>query len=272
MLIYKTLGDSAQKEFAKVRPFVERCRFLLSTCSDALGLAQTWGVGYSLNNISEWQEVFKTAAKTALVLVVLDLLRVTKDRPWFEVRRVWQRRMHAASSDAWRRSTWTSSACRPRCSAALRAAGGARRGGLWRCRAALWTIEPPQRTLRFDSTLRTSYSAQTTRCASPTPGASLRFASTLFRKPRLIFPVSLTLHAVARPAFKLVPHKRRPINPRAQPASGKMEGTGVSTSRQESAHNEGAYSAGDDLRSAKETGRRQRQRLRKAFQSHGVCA
>ena len=63
MLIYRQLGDKAQQEFAK-----------------------TWGVGYALNNASEWQEVFKTAAKTAVILVILDLLRVTKDAPWFEVR------------------------------------------------------------------------------------------------------------------------------------------------------------------------------------------
>jgi hypothetical protein len=61
MLIYRQLGDKAQEEFAK-----------------------TWGVGYALNNASEWQEVFKTAAKTAVFLVILDLLRVTKDAPWFE--------------------------------------------------------------------------------------------------------------------------------------------------------------------------------------------
>ena len=61
MLIYKTLGDSAQEEFAK-----------------------TWGVGYALDNASEWQEVFKTAAKTALILVVLDLLRLSKNADWFE--------------------------------------------------------------------------------------------------------------------------------------------------------------------------------------------
>ena len=30
--------------------------------------------------------MFKTAAKTALILVILDMLRVTKDAPWFEVR------------------------------------------------------------------------------------------------------------------------------------------------------------------------------------------
>jgi hypothetical protein len=54
--------------------------------TDAAAVVQTWGVGYALNNASEWQEVFKTAAKTALILVILDLLRVTKDAPWFEAR------------------------------------------------------------------------------------------------------------------------------------------------------------------------------------------
>ena len=92
MLIYKTLGDNAQKEFAKVRPLTssqqgsQQALCVRFFAADALDLAQTWGVGYSLNNISEWQEVFKTAAKTALIIVVLDLLRVTKDRSWFEVR------------------------------------------------------------------------------------------------------------------------------------------------------------------------------------------
>jgi hypothetical protein len=61
MLIYKTLGADAQSEFAK-----------------------TWGVGYALDNASEWQEVAKTAAKAAILLVILDLLRVTGDQDWFE--------------------------------------------------------------------------------------------------------------------------------------------------------------------------------------------
>jgi len=38
-----------------------------------------------MNNASEWQEVAKTAAKTALILVILDLLRLTKNGSWFEV-------------------------------------------------------------------------------------------------------------------------------------------------------------------------------------------
>ena len=61
MLVYRQLGDKAQQEFAK-----------------------TWGIGYALDNASEWQEVFKTAAKTALILVILDLLRLSKNASWFE--------------------------------------------------------------------------------------------------------------------------------------------------------------------------------------------
>jgi hypothetical protein len=64
MLIYTTLGDKAQSQFA-----------------------QTWGIGYGLDNATEWQEVLKTAAKTALILVVLDLLRLSKNASWFEVRK-----------------------------------------------------------------------------------------------------------------------------------------------------------------------------------------
>ena len=63
MIIYKNLGPEAQNSFS-----------------------QTWGVSYALDNCSEWQDVMIEACKVALILVVLDLLRVTKDRPWFEVR------------------------------------------------------------------------------------------------------------------------------------------------------------------------------------------
>ena len=37
-----------------------------------------------MDNATEWQEVFKTAAKTALILVILDLLRLSKNATWFE--------------------------------------------------------------------------------------------------------------------------------------------------------------------------------------------
>ncbi len=61
MLIYRQLGDKAQSEFAK-----------------------TWGIGYALDNASEWQDVLKTAAQAALLIVVLDLLRLSKNVSWFE--------------------------------------------------------------------------------------------------------------------------------------------------------------------------------------------
>lgn len=61
MLIYNTLGSDAQSQFA-----------------------QTWGIGYGMDNATEWQEVFKTALKTAVVLVILDLLRLSKNASWFE--------------------------------------------------------------------------------------------------------------------------------------------------------------------------------------------
>jgi hypothetical protein len=61
MLIYKQLGASAQNEFAK-----------------------TWGVGYALNSAAEWQDVAITAAKAALLVVLLDAMRITKDSSWFE--------------------------------------------------------------------------------------------------------------------------------------------------------------------------------------------
>jgi hypothetical protein len=60
MLIYKQLGASAQEEFSK-----------------------TWGIGYALNSASEWQEVAKTAAQAALLIVLLDLLRITRNGDWF---------------------------------------------------------------------------------------------------------------------------------------------------------------------------------------------
>ena len=61
MIIYTQLGSDAETQFAN-----------------------QWGVGYAMDNASEWQDVCTTAVKTALILVVLDLLRITKDRPWFE--------------------------------------------------------------------------------------------------------------------------------------------------------------------------------------------
>jgi len=61
MLIYRNLGPEAQEQFS-----------------------QTWGVGYALDNVQQWRDVCKEAVKAALLLVILDLLRVTTNRAWFE--------------------------------------------------------------------------------------------------------------------------------------------------------------------------------------------
>ena len=80
MLIYRNLGANAQNEFSK-----------------------TWGIGYGMNSATEWQDVAITAVKAALLIVILDALRVTKNSSWFEehgacVRSVRARsRIHAMS-------------------------------------------------------------------------------------------------------------------------------------------------------------------------------
>jgi hypothetical protein len=61
MLIYRNLGPNAQNEFSK-----------------------QWGIGYGMNSATEWQDVAITAAKAALLIVILDALRVSKNSSWFE--------------------------------------------------------------------------------------------------------------------------------------------------------------------------------------------
>jgi sugar lactone lactonase YvrE len=61
MKIYNLLGPSAEDSFAR-----------------------TWGVGYALDSISEWQDVFKTACEVAIVMVLLERLRLIRHAPWFE--------------------------------------------------------------------------------------------------------------------------------------------------------------------------------------------
>ena len=58
-LIYRNLGPSAETEFAK-----------------------TWGIGYGLDSASEWQEVLKTALQAALIVVVMDALRLSRGSKW----------------------------------------------------------------------------------------------------------------------------------------------------------------------------------------------
>jgi hypothetical protein len=57
------------------------CSLLMLRCPPA--------VGFALNNCSEFQDVAITAAKAALLVVILDALRVSKNASWFEdVRRM----------------------------------------------------------------------------------------------------------------------------------------------------------------------------------------
>ena len=84
MLIYKQLGPAAEQEFAKVRPCFDTSvhAFLGTHAFAAARPAQTWGVGYALDNASEWQDVLKTAVQAALVVVVLDALRLSRSSSW----------------------------------------------------------------------------------------------------------------------------------------------------------------------------------------------
>ncbi len=61
MIIYRNLGPEAQEQFST-----------------------TWGIGYGMDNVQQWRDVAQEAAKAALIIVILDLLRVTSNRAWFE--------------------------------------------------------------------------------------------------------------------------------------------------------------------------------------------
>ena len=87
MIIYKNLGPEAQNSFSQtcVPCFPDVSLLPRHAYSRAFPLVhRRWGVSYALDNCSEWQDVAIEACKVALILVVLDLLRITKDRPWFE--------------------------------------------------------------------------------------------------------------------------------------------------------------------------------------------
>jgi len=61
MQIYTRLGPEAERKFA-----------------------QTWGIGYGLDQAQQWKEVLRTAVKVTLVMVVLDLLRIKSNLAWLE--------------------------------------------------------------------------------------------------------------------------------------------------------------------------------------------
>ena len=61
MIIYRNLGQDAEVQFAK-----------------------TWGVGVGLDNVQQWKDVAQEALKAALLIMILDMLRATSHRQWFE--------------------------------------------------------------------------------------------------------------------------------------------------------------------------------------------
>ena len=99
MIIYRQLGKGAEIQFSN-----------------------TFGIGYALDQAAEWRDVFTTAFKAAFLVILLDVLRVTRNMPWCVHSApgacralTFSRRAHLSSG--WKR-TWTSSASRRTCSTA----------------------------------------------------------------------------------------------------------------------------------------------------------
>lgn len=61
MIIYTRLGPAAEEEFAS-----------------------SWGIGVGLDNVQQWKDVAQEAVKAALIAVLLDRLRITRNGPWLE--------------------------------------------------------------------------------------------------------------------------------------------------------------------------------------------
>jgi hypothetical protein len=61
MLIYRQMGDSAQQKFS-----------------------QTWGINFGMDSAQQWRDVAQEAAKTAVILIILDMLLILGNRSWFE--------------------------------------------------------------------------------------------------------------------------------------------------------------------------------------------
>jgi hypothetical protein len=61
MQVYTRLGADAEEKFA-----------------------QTWGIGYGLDQVSQLKEIVQTAVRAAFVIIVLDLLRIKSDWLWLQ--------------------------------------------------------------------------------------------------------------------------------------------------------------------------------------------
>ena len=90
MLIYKLLGPSTQDSFAT-----------------------SFGVSYGVGAAAEWKDIATEAAKTILILAILERMHVTKSVSWLEdvrARRgaaVRALRELSLSDACFARSTWT---------------------------------------------------------------------------------------------------------------------------------------------------------------------
>lgn len=62
MVIYNLLGKDAETAFS-----------------------QQWVISWALDNAQQWQEIVKTAVKAAILLYLLDRLRIISDVTWFGV-------------------------------------------------------------------------------------------------------------------------------------------------------------------------------------------
>ena len=61
MLIYKLLGEQAEKEFAR-----------------------SWGVSYGMSAATEWKDIVHETVKAAIILAVLERLCLTRPSSWLE--------------------------------------------------------------------------------------------------------------------------------------------------------------------------------------------
>lgn len=61
MIIYRQLGESAQQQFA-----------------------QTWGLGFALDNVTQFKDVAVSSLKAAIIIVILEELHLIANRTWFE--------------------------------------------------------------------------------------------------------------------------------------------------------------------------------------------
>ena len=86
MLIYRQMGDSAQRKFS-----------------------QSWGISFGMDSATEWQDVAHEALKTSVILIVLDLLLITGHRPWLEEHLDHlsvQCTLFAGVAESWWQRTW----------------------------------------------------------------------------------------------------------------------------------------------------------------------